>query len=167
MPHQGKFMKITKLLVVLVTMLAPLLVSCAPESNADTPLPTVTITVIASGDNTISGSPENRKIEVFTSQTSFDSSLYLYIQPFAEHTVDFSSRRVALLSLGGRPTGGYSISVEKIEDFGDYIKAKVLIKKPGNNCIVTQTQTSPYEFIEIESVKELLFEERVEVQGCI
>ncbi|MBI3773166.1 MAG: protease complex subunit PrcB family protein [Gammaproteobacteria bacterium] len=160
-------MKINKLLVVLVTMLAPLLVSCVPESNADTPLPIVTFTVIASGDKTISGLPENRKIEVFTSQTSFNSSLYLYIHPVTEHTVDFSSRRVVLLSLGGRSTGGHSISVEKIEDFGEYIKAKIVIKKPGSNCIVTQSQTSPYEFIEIKRVKELLFEERIEVQGCI
>ena len=160
-------MEINKKLAVLVVMLAPLLLSCVPQSDADTPLPTVPFSVIASGDNTISGSPENRKTEVFTNQASFNSSLYLYVQPVAEHTVDFSSRRVVFLSLGGRSTGGYSISVEKIEEFGEYIKAKVLIKKPGSNCIVTPAQTSPYEFIEIESVEELLFEERVEVQECI
>jgi hypothetical protein len=81
--------------------------------------------------------------------------------------VDFSSRRVILLSLGGRPTGGYSISVEKIVDHGDFIKASIVIKKPGSNCFVTQAQTSPYQFVEVESVKELLFEERVEVVNCI
>jgi hypothetical protein len=74
---------------------------------------------------------------------------------------------VALLSLGGRSTGGYSISAEKIEDHGEFIKASIIIKKPGSNCGVTQALTSPYQFVEVESVKELLFEERIEVINCI
>lgn len=156
-----------KILGFILSAIAPLLVSCAPDSSAGTPLPTVSYSIIASGDNTISGLPENRKLEIYTDQTAFDSSLYLFIQPLAEHIVDFSSRRVALLSLGGRPTGGYSISVEKIEDYGEFIKASIVIKKPGSNCIVTQALTSPYQFVEVESVKELLFEERVEVVNCI
>ena len=156
-----------KVFIVLLCVVAPLLVSCAPDSNAGTPLPTVNYSVIAAGDHTISGLPENRKLEIYTDQASFDSSLYLFIQPIAEYIVDFSSRRVVLLSLGGRPTGGYSISVEKIEDYGDFIKAAIVIKKPGSNCVVTQALTSPYQFVEVESVKELLFEERIEVVNCI
>jgi hypothetical protein len=156
-----------KTCTVLFCMIAPLLVSCAPDSNAGTPLPTVNFSVIAAGDHTISGVPENRKLEIYTDQASFDASLYLFIQPPAEHTVDFSSRRVVLLSLGGRPTGGYSISVEKIEDHGDFIEASIIISKPGSNCFVTQAQTSPYQFVEVESVKELLFEEKIDVVNCI
>jgi hypothetical protein len=62
---------------------------------------------------------------------------------------------------------GYSISVEKIVDYGNFIKASIVIKKPGSNCVVTQARTSPYQFVEVESVKELLFEERVEVVNCM
>jgi len=156
-----------KIFAFILSVVAPLLISCAPDSSAGTPLPTVNYSVIAAGDNTISGLPENRKLEIYTDQTSFNASLYLFIQPIAEHTVDFSSRRVALLSLGGRPTGGYSISVEKIEDYGEFIKASIIIKKPGSNCVVTQAQTSPYQFVEVQSIKELIFEERVEVVNCI
>jgi hypothetical protein len=156
-----------KISAVLLSVVVPLLVSCAPNSNADTPFPAVNFTVIASGDSTINGLPANRKLEIYTGQTAFNASLYLFLQPVAEHTVDFSSRRVALLSLGGRPTGGYSISAEKIEDHGDFIKASIVIRKPGSNCGVTQALTSPYQFIEVESVKELLFEERIEVVNCI
>ena len=156
-----------KIFAFLLSVVAPLLVSCDLDSNAGTPLPTVSYSVIVSGDHTINGIPENRKLGIYTDQTSFNSSLYLFIEPLVEHTVDFSSRRVALLSLGGRPSGGYSISTEKIEDYGDFIKASIIIKKPGVNCNVTQAQTSPYQFVEVESVKELLFEERVEVVNCI
>ncbi len=165
-----------KIIGCVLAVVAPLLVSCTPDSSAGAlllnsndviPLPTVSYSVIASGDSTINGLPENRKLEIYANQTAFDSNLYLFLQPLAVHTVDFSSRRVALLSLGGRPTGGYSISAEKIEDYGEFIKASIIIKKPGSNCVVTQAQTSPYQFVEIESVKELLFEERVEVVNCI
>jgi hypothetical protein len=156
-----------KIYTFLLTVIALPLLSCAPDSSAYTPLPTLNYSVIAAGDNTISGLPENRKLEVYTDQTSFDANLYLFIQPFAEHIVDFSSRRVVLLSLGGRPSGGYSISVEKIEDYGEYIKASIVIEKPGSNCVVTQAQTSPFQFVEVESIKELIFEERIAVVNCI
>ena len=159
-------MKFRTIQFVLLIIVAPLLVSCVPDSNSVTPQPTVTFTVIASGDYTISGLPENRKIELFSDQASFNSSLYLYMQPNVEYTVDFSSRRVALLSMGVRNRGGYSIEAEAIEDYGEYIKLKVLLTKPGNNCITTQAITSPYQFIEIESVSELVVDERVVTMNC-
>jgi hypothetical protein len=156
-----------KMGMVPLSVVVCLLVSCAPISNADTPLPAVSFSVIASGDNTVNGQPATRKLEIYTDQAAFNSSFYFFLIPIREHTVDFSTRRVALLSLGIRPTGGYSISAEKIEDHGEFIKASIVIKKPGSNCVVTQALTSPYQFVEVASVKELLFEERVEVVDCI
>lgn len=152
--------------LLLLPMLAPLLVSCIFESTADTPMPYVPFRVIASGDYPLDGLQQNKKIEVFTDQASFNSSLSAYTQPTTEHTVDFSSSRVVLLSLGGRGTGGSSIKAEKIDDYGSHLKVTVLIVEPGGGCAVTQSLTSPYEFIEIESVKELLFEERFEMRHC-
>ena len=154
-----------KMIAILMSIAIPLLVNCAPNSDAGTPLPLVAFSEIASGDHAISSQPVNRKLELFTDQVAFNAALYLFIQPLVEHTVDFSSRRVVFLSLGGRPTGGYSIFVEKIEDHGEFIKASIVIRKPGN-CLVTQAITSPYQFVEVESVKELLFEERIEVVNC-
>ncbi len=156
-----------KIFTFFLSVIAPLLISCAPDSSAGTPLPTVNFSVIAAGDSTISGKPENRKLEIFTDQTSFNAALHVFIQPLAEYTVDFSTRRVVLLSLGGRPTGGYSISMEKIEDYGEFLKASIIIKKPGSNCFVTQAQTSPYQFVDVESIKEMIFAERIEVVNCI
>jgi hypothetical protein len=90
----GESIKI-KIVGFLLSVVAPLLVSCTSNSNADTPLPTVSYSVIALGASTIHNLPVNRKLEIYTDQTSFNASLYLFIQPLAEHTVDFSSRRVA------------------------------------------------------------------------
>jgi hypothetical protein len=150
---------------LLLSVIVPLLISCSSNSNADTYLPRVNYSVIVSGDQPISGL-QNRKLEVYTDQAAFNSSLYLYIQPLTEQSVDFSSRRVILLSLGAMPTGSYSISVDKIENYGKFIKASIIISQPGSNCAVTQASTSPYQFVEVESIKPLIFEERVEDGSC-
>ncbi|MDH5517473.1 MAG: protease complex subunit PrcB family protein [Gammaproteobacteria bacterium] len=139
---------------------------CLPACDTETELPVVAFTVIASGNNAISDLPLNRKFEVFTDQASFNSHLYSYIQPSVEHSVDFNSRRVALLSMGPRSSGGYSISAQSIEDHAAFIKLKVLLIKPGNHCDTTQALSAPFEFIEIESVNELVIEERVETIDC-
>jgi hypothetical protein len=99
-------MKTYKLSIILLTILVPLLEGCVSDSNATTPPPLrVNFSVIASGDHTVSGLPENRKAEVFTGHDSFNSSFYSFVQPMTEHTVDFSAKRVVLLSLGERVTG--------------------------------------------------------------
>ena len=155
-----------KNIILILILLTPLLISCIDDSNATSPIPSINYVVIASGENTVSGMQENRKIEVFTDQTSLNASLSLYVQFVTEYTVDFSTRRAVLLSMGGRPTGGYSIAAESIQDYGSYIKLYVVLKKPGNNCFTTQALTSPYQFIEIESVVELVVEESVVVVDC-
>ena len=156
----------SKKLLIILTLLSPTLVSCVADSNADSPTPEISFGVIVSGDNTMNGLQENRKIEVFADQVSLNASLALYERFITEHTVDFRSKRAVLLSMGGRSTGGYSIKVDAVEDYDDYIKLKVLLTKPGNNCITTQALTSPYQFIEIESDKELVIEEKVMVVNC-
>ena len=81
-----------KIIGFVLSLVAPLLVSCTPDSNAGAPLlnsndviplPTVSYSVIASGDSTINGLPENRKLEIYTNQTAFNSNLYLFLQPLA------------------------------------------------------------------------------------
>ncbi|NOX75295.1 MAG: protease complex subunit PrcB family protein [Gammaproteobacteria bacterium] len=152
--------------IIVLSLIFPLLAGCVGDSNAESPIPLVNFTVIVFGDSTMSSLPENKKIEVFTDQTSLNSSLAVYVQLVAEHTVDFSSRRVALLSMGGRSSGGYEIATDRIEDHGDFMTLKILLTKPGSGCVTTGVITSPYEFVEIESTKELVIEERVVVVEC-
>lgn len=135
-------------------------------ANAENLVSKVNFVVIASGFNATNGAEVNRKIEIFTSQKALNSSLAIFTILKKEHTIDFNSKQSVLLSMGTRSSGGYSIKTETIEDHGNYIKLKVLLTKPGNNCMVSQMLTSPYQFIEIESDKELVVEERVVVDDC-
>lgn len=64
-------------------------------------------------------------------------------------TVDFKKGMVIAVFAGDRPSGGYAISVEKIEDVGKKRVVTVLIEKPGAGCITTQAITNPYQIIRV------------------
>ena len=139
---------------------------CASDADADTNSATPVATTIVSGDYTITGIPDSRKIEVYEDQVTFNESLYTFIRPIAEETIDFSLNQVVLFSLGGRSSGGYSIEVSGVEDMNDYVKVSVLYSFPGSDCVVTPSETSPYLFIKIDTTKEIIFEESIENLVC-
>ncbi len=151
---------------LLLIVFLPLLVNCKAIPNTTSPIPSVTYLEIVSGDNNINGRQENKKITVFSDQASLNSALAIYIQSVTEHTVDFHSSQAALLSMGGRSSGGYSIGAEYVEDHGDYIELGIVLTKPGDSCFTNQMLTSPYQFIEIKSTKKLIINERVVVADC-
>jgi PrcB C-terminal len=150
----------------LVVLLISCLTGCLSDTNAETPIPTVPFSVIVSGDNPVSGVNKNRKLEVFRDQASLNTRLAEYVQFVQEHTVDFSTKRAVLLDLGQRDTGGYSVATSGIQEFSDHIVASITITKSGSNCAVTQTLTSPFQFIEVQSSKEILFVEQLVVSDC-
>lgn len=159
-------MSLYKIPTLCLAIVMPFLASCVTESSAESPIPNINYSVIASGQYRIDGLYGNRKVEVFTDQTQFNATLYQYIQPIVEYTVDFTSKKVVFLSLDQRTNGGYLITAENVENHGEYIKIKVLIEEPGDNCVYTTAATSPYEFIEIESIKQIVFDERIEEVSC-
>jgi len=142
------------------------LAGCLSDTNADTPINNVPFSIIAAGSNPISGVEKNRKLEVFRDQASFNARLAEYVQSVQEYTVDFSTKRVVLSDLGQRNTGGYSVSTSKVLEFNDYVVVFITITKAGSTCAVPQAFTSPYEFIEVQSTKELLFAEQQVVTAC-
>jgi len=57
--------------------------------------------------------------------------------------VDFSTHRVLVLSMGARPTGGYTIEVASLGRDGDVLYVPVLELSPGPGCVTTQAVTHP------------------------
>lgn len=143
------------------------LTACIPDLNAETPIQTVPFSIIVAGDHTLSGTFENRKLEVFRDQTSLDASLALYVQSIQQHVVDFSTQQAVLINIGQRNSGGYSVSTDQILEFSDHLKVKITLTKPGNGCATTLALTSPFEFIEAQSTKEIIFEQTLVTIDCI
>jgi hypothetical protein len=151
---------------VFVVLFISCLAGCLSDTNAEAPIPTVPFSVIVSGYYPISGVDKNRKLEVFRDQASFNARLAEYVESVQEHTVDFSTKRVVLSDLGQRNTGGYSVATSEIQEFSDYVMVSITITKAGADCAVSQAFTSPFEFIEVRSTKEILFTEQLVITNC-
>lgn len=70
--------------------------------------------------------------------------------------VDFKKHQVVALFLGSRNTGGYSISVERVEEDGDRIIVYGKVENPDGG-MVTTALTNPFVIAEINSKKEIIF----------
>ena len=156
--------KLTNTLFVVLIIFC--LAGCLSDTNAETPTQDVPFSEIVSGQNPVSVVYENRKIEVFKDQASLNARLAAYVQLTQEHTVDFSKKRAVLINLGQRSTGGYSVATSGIQEFSEHIMAFITITKPGSNCAVTQSFTSPFQFIEVQSTREIVFAEQLVVSDC-
>lgn len=71
--------------------------------------------------------------------------------------IDFNKNQVAALFLGTKTSGGYSVSVERVEENETQIiiYKKIDAPKPGEN--VTMALTNPFVIVEIYSKKEIVF----------
>jgi hypothetical protein len=151
---------------IFMLLITSCLTGCLSPTSAETPIQYVPFSVIVSGQYPISGADKNRKMEVFKDQPSFDAELALYVELIQPHIVDFSAKRVVLITLGQRNTGGYSVAMTGVQEFSDYIRASITITKPGSNCAVPQSITSPFQFIEVQGTKEMIFTEQLVVSNC-
>lgn len=62
-------------------------------------------------------------------------------------TVDFSKNFVIGVFSGKQSTGGHTIEVAKVTDIGNIRTVAVALTSPGQNCIVTEALTNPYQII--------------------
>lgn len=58
-------------------------------------------------------------------------------------SIDFAGTSIIVAATGGRPTGGFSIAIEKVYDADGVLYALVVATSPGPTCGVTQATTAP------------------------
>ncbi|WPR70800.1 protease complex subunit PrcB family protein [Flavobacterium sp. NG2] len=68
-------------------------------------------------------------------------------------TLDVQKSNFLILNMGEKPTGGYSIGVESVEQVADSIHVRVKEVKPETGAMVTQSITYPYCVVKINSKK--------------
>lgn len=82
-------------------------------------------------------------------------------------SVDFSRERLVVVSMGERPSGGYSIEVEGVFLSGGTLYVSVLEVSPGSDCMTTTAMTQPVDAVVVPAGKEpVKFVERSKVQSC-
>lgn len=66
-------------------------------------------------------------------------------------TVDFSVESVAVLSLGRRSSGGYSIEPQDAAMHDGVLRITAPVRTPGRGSIVTMAFTSPYAIVAVRA----------------
>ena len=81
--------------------------------------------------------------------------------------VNFDEKMLIAVFQGQKPSGRYSIEINKIKEYADYIEVTVRETSPGENCIVTFALTSPLHIVEVEkSDKPIRFTFEQEITRC-
>lgn len=75
-------------------------------------------------------------------------------EPPAPPSVDFDAHVVVLAALGQRPTGGYSVALERALHDEEEGVVELIVRevRPGEGCMVTQALTFPYLLATVEAV---------------
>ena len=120
--------------------------------------------------STISG-VETARRELIGSQEAWAEAwaeLNATVDPAPEApAVDFGAHRVLVLTMGSRPTGGYSIDVESLTVDDGTLVVTVRETEPGATCMLTQAVTRPAfaATVPVGDV-EVVFEETSVVEEC-
>jgi hypothetical protein len=82
-------------------------------------------------------------------------------------SIDFGRRMVIVASMGTQPTGGFSILVSDVSTEAGTIVVGVVNQVPGPNCVVTDSQTSPVDFVLVSALRGTVeFRERTGIDDC-
>lgn len=71
--------------------------------------------------------------------------------------VDFTKNQVVALFLGMKRTGGYTISIDKVEELDGKLIIYKKVDSPEADEMVTMALTNPFVIAEIHSKKEIIF----------
>ncbi len=81
--------------------------------------------------------------------------------------IDFSKKEAFAIFAGTKPSGGYAISVKSVSDTATARNVAIQLSSPGNDCVVTQSLTSPFVIVEVAaSDLPIQKNETTEVASC-
>lgn len=71
---------------------------------------------------------------------------------------DILTANFLILNMGEKTTGGYSITIGKVEETDKNIIVSVKEKEPEPGAMVTNAMTNPYTIVKINSKKEIIIQ---------
>lgn len=81
--------------------------------------------------------------------------------------IDFTRHMVLLAHMGTRKSTGYSIEIENISAFDNYMRVQVVSRVPGKKCMTGAAMTHPYHLVRIPKTdKDIIFSEKLIMKNC-
>lgn len=136
----------------------------APEPKLPPPEP-VSFLVLHKADYNIDDSETFKHFAVLDNEASYRSELSRYSVEVPK-AVDFSAQRVVLATMGTQPSGGFAIGVLSALDTSETVVVTLSLREPGPDCVHTAAASNPYEFALVDTIKPILFEEKVVTEKC-
>jgi hypothetical protein len=105
---------------------------------------------LAQGGHSGIGQATNRVIQSQAEWEDFWKKAQGMVVPSpAAPSVNFETEMVLAAAMGLKSTGGYSITIRRVERTADRLKIYVVEQSPGPNDIVTQALTAPFHFVAV------------------
>lgn len=122
---------------------------CLQYANADSSIPFTVLWTVSQGpaEPTYQAITTREQWVQFWKQLRVDSERFVHgptprIDEAPE--VDFKQVTLIVAGAGTKPTGGYSIAIQRIWDDGVNIRVSVEETSPGRNCAGTTVSTAPF-----------------------
>jgi hypothetical protein len=81
--------------------------------------------------------------------------------------VDWTTEMVLVLALGGRPSSGYRVAIDRLVAGDDSLQVHAHERRPGPTCVTLTVMTSPYDVVATAARDvELCLVLRVEIYDC-
>ena len=136
----------------ITAFLVVLFYSCSTQSNVNTTKPLYEVLTQQSD-----GGASIRFFEVLTESKEIkmlesDENLKKKI-----NSEDIVKSNFVILNMGEKPTGGYLIGIENVEETSDNIIITVKDENPKTQTVTAQVFSNPYTIVKINSKKEIIF----------
>lgn len=135
------------------------------EASATSPVPAIEYEILHEEQYNEYADSTSKSFLVIKSQTDYENELLKRTSEKAE-AVNFEEETIVLIDMGTRNTGGYTINIQSFTVENDYIRAKVLLTLPGDNCGTTQALTNPFKLIKLKTKKDILVTEELSISSC-
>jgi len=125
----------------------------------------VSFRVLHKADYNLDDRPTSKSFLVLAEAVAYAAELKKYSVEFPA-TINFSTDLVILATMGTQVSGGYAIGAVKAEEYSDKVVVQFELVSPANNCLTTEAQSNPYEFLQISTRKRIEFIERSRIALC-
>ena len=135
------------------------------DANATSPIPAIEYEILHEAHYNEYADSTSKGFLVIKSQTEYENELLKRTSETVE-AVNFEEETIVLIDMGTRNTGGYTIDIQSFTEENNYIRAKVFLTLPGENCVTTQAITNPFKLIMLKTIKDILVTEELSIASC-
>lgn len=137
----------------------------APVDGIPEPVAMLDMRVLHKADYIIDERTTEKNQVVVTDAGRYAEELKKYSAEFPA-SIDFDSETIVVATMGTQVSGGYAISAVEAKEYADKVIVQFELVSPGDNCLTTQAQSNPYEFVRVPTKKPIEFIEVQRTQQC-